>query len=104
MGASAGVTTQSVHREHLNSRRLKRPATSALTTKHMGCLLGNATDLPISEHATDTHGVTLVNFALFDLVGKAAVPADPGPGQDHPVPDGHPDGDQLAGTRTPGRC
>ncbi len=34
-------------------------------------LLGNATDLPIREHATDTHGVTLVNFALFDLVGKA---------------------------------
>lgn len=28
-------------------------------------LLGNATDLPISEHATDTHGVTLINFALF---------------------------------------
>ena len=33
-------------------------------------LLGNAADLPIREHATDTHGVTLVNFALFDLVGK----------------------------------
>lgn len=32
-------------------------------------ILGNATDLPIAEHATDTHGVTLVNFALFDLVG-----------------------------------
>jgi len=30
-------------------------------------ILGNATDLPITEHATDTHGV--VNFALFDLVG-----------------------------------
>lgn len=33
--------------------------------------LGNATDLPIVEHATDTHGATLINFALFDLVGKA---------------------------------
>ncbi len=33
-------------------------------------LLGNAIDLPIHEHATDTHGVTLVNFALFDLVVK----------------------------------
>lgn len=32
-------------------------------------IMGNATDLPITEHATDTHGVTLVNFALFDLVG-----------------------------------
>ncbi|MEZ2390629.1 Tn3 family transposase [bacterium RCC_150] len=31
-------------------------------------ILGNATDIPITEHATDTHGVTLVNFALFDLL------------------------------------
>jgi TnpA family transposase len=37
-------------------------------------LLGNATDLPITEHATDTHGVTLVNFALFDLVGLQLSP------------------------------
>ncbi len=36
--------------------------------------LGNATDLPITEHATDTHGVTLVNFALFDLVGLQLSP------------------------------
>ncbi len=37
-------------------------------------MLGNATDLPITEHATDTHGVTLVNFALFDLVGLQLSP------------------------------
>jgi TnpA family transposase len=37
-------------------------------------ILGNATDLPITEHATGTHGVTLVNFALFDLVGKQLSP------------------------------
>ncbi len=36
--------------------------------------LGNATDLPIHEHATDTHGVTLINFALFGLVGKVLSP------------------------------
>ncbi|MEO7195939.1 MAG: Tn3 family transposase [Pseudonocardiaceae bacterium] len=36
--------------------------------------LGNATDLPVHEHATDTHGVTLINFALFDLVGKVLSP------------------------------
>ncbi len=36
--------------------------------------LGNATDVPIYEHATDTHGVTLINFALFDLVGKVLSP------------------------------
>ncbi|MFG1709845.1 Tn3 family transposase [Nonomuraea sp. M3C6] len=37
-------------------------------------LLGNATDLPVFEHATDTHGATLTNFALFDLVGKQLSP------------------------------
>ncbi|MCA2230274.1 Tn3 family transposase [Nonomuraea aurantiaca] len=36
--------------------------------------LGNATDLPIAEHATDSHGATIINFALFDLVGKALTP------------------------------
>ena len=36
--------------------------------------LGNATDLPVYEHATNTHGVTLINFALFDLVGKVLSP------------------------------
>ncbi|WP_318528368.1 Tn3 family transposase [Nonomuraea gerenzanensis] len=40
----------------------------------MDDFLGNATDLPIAEHATDTHGATLINFALFDLVGKALTP------------------------------
>ncbi|WP_152104035.1 Tn3 family transposase, partial [Rhodococcus aetherivorans] len=33
-----------------------------------------ATDLPITEHATDTHGVTLVNFGLFDLLGLQLSP------------------------------
>jgi TnpA family transposase len=37
-------------------------------------IMGNATDLPITEHATDTHGVTLVNFALFDPVGLQLSP------------------------------
>jgi Tn3 transposase DDE domain len=36
--------------------------------------LGNTTDLPITEHATDTHGAILINFGLFDLVGKALTP------------------------------
>jgi hypothetical protein len=36
--------------------------------------LGNATDLPVTEHTTDTHGATLINFGLFDLVGKALTP------------------------------
>jgi TnpA family transposase len=37
-------------------------------------ILGNATDVPIAEHATDTHGVTLVNFGLFDLLGLQLSP------------------------------
>jgi len=37
-------------------------------------ILGNATDQPITEHATDTHGATLINFALFDLVGLQLSP------------------------------
>jgi hypothetical protein len=35
---------------------------------------GSAADIPITEHATDTHGVTLVNFALFDLLGLQLSP------------------------------
>ena len=38
-------------------------------------ILGNQTDLLIAEHATDTHGATLANFALFDLVGLQLSPA-----------------------------
>ncbi len=37
-------------------------------------ILGNATDAPISAHATDTHGVTPVNFGLFDLLGMQLSP------------------------------
>jgi TnpA family transposase len=37
-------------------------------------ILGNATDVPVTEHTTDTHGVTLVNFGLFDLVGLQLSP------------------------------
>lgn len=36
--------------------------------------IGNATDLPVAEYATDTYGATLIKFALFDLVGKALTP------------------------------
>ncbi len=37
-------------------------------------ILGNTTDLPIAEHTTDTHGQTLLTFALFDLVGLRLSP------------------------------
>ncbi len=32
-------------------------------------ILGNPTDLPIAEHAVDTHGQTFAAFAAFDLLG-----------------------------------
>ncbi|MEV5543700.1 Tn3 family transposase [Saccharopolyspora shandongensis] len=37
-------------------------------------ILGNATDLPISEHATDTAGQTLTVFSLFALTGFTLSP------------------------------
>ncbi len=37
-------------------------------------VLGNQADLPITEHATDTHGASLLNFALFDLVALQLSP------------------------------
>jgi TnpA family transposase len=37
-------------------------------------ILGNQADLPVAEHATDTHGATLANFALFDLLGLQLSP------------------------------
>jgi flagellar biosynthesis GTPase FlhF len=37
-------------------------------------ILNSAPDLPITEHATDTHGVTLVNFGLIDLLGMQLSP------------------------------
>lgn len=37
-------------------------------------ILGNGTDLPITEHATDTAGQTLTVFALFALTGYTLSP------------------------------
>ncbi|MER6951894.1 Tn3 family transposase [Nonomuraea sp. NPDC000554] len=36
--------------------------------------------------ATDSRGATLINFALFDLVGKALTPRMRGPDPGHPGP------------------
>ena len=46
-------------------------------------LLGNATDLPIYEHATDTHGVDAHQLCAVRFGGEGAVAADPRLGQDH---------------------
>lgn len=37
-------------------------------------ILGDTTELPIAEHATDSHGQSLATFALFDLVGLRLSP------------------------------
>src|SRR5712692_8085988 len=48
-------------------------------------ILGNQTDLPITEHATDTHGAN-AQLRPIRPVRAAAVPPHPRPGQDHPLP------------------
>jgi TnpA family transposase len=37
-------------------------------------IFGNITDLPITEHSTDTAAATMANFALFDLTGLLLSP------------------------------
>jgi len=49
-------------------------ATDREATYVLDAILGNQTDLQIAEHVTDTHGQTLLNFALFDLLGKQLSP------------------------------
>jgi hypothetical protein len=48
--------------------------------------LGNATDLPLFEHATDTHGGHLDQLCPVRLGGQGALPAHPRPRQDHADP------------------
>ena len=67
-------------------------------------ILGNETDLPIAEHATDTHGATLVNFALFDLVGKQLSPRIRDLGKITLYRTGPRAGLHRPAIRTPGRC
>ena len=47
-------------------------------------ILGNQTDLPIAEHATDTAGATLVNFRPVRSGGHAALAPHPRSGPHHP--------------------
>src|SRR5271166_141965 len=49
-------------------------------------VLGNDTDLPIVEHATDTHGATLGELRAVRFGRQTALPLDPRPRQDHPLP------------------
>jgi hypothetical protein len=65
-------------------------------------ILGNATDLPITEHATDTHGVNNGELRRVRPGRPAAVAAHPRPGKDHPVPGRHPaeHGSPLPARRT----
>jgi TnpA family transposase len=50
------------------------PATDREATHVFDALFDNAIDLPITEHAVDTHGQTFINFALFALAGKQLSP------------------------------
>jgi TnpA family transposase len=82
----AGVSTYTaVSDQHATLDTQVIAATAAEAPHVLDGILGNATDLPLAEHATDTHGV-VANFALFDLVGKQLSPRIRGPRQDHAVP------------------
>ncbi|MGW3470057.1 Tn3 family transposase [Saccharopolyspora sp. NPDC000995] len=50
------------------------PVTDREAVYVLGEILGNATDLPITEHATDTAGQTLTVFSLFALTGFTLSP------------------------------
>ena len=71
----AGVSTYTaVSDQHATFDTQVIAATAAEAPHVLDGILGNATDLPLAEHATDTHGATLANFALFDLVGMQLSP------------------------------
>ncbi|MFV0306681.1 MAG: Tn3 family transposase [Desertimonas sp.] len=74
-GRGQGVSTYThVSDQHTTFATKVIPATAHESHHVLDDLLDNATDLPIAEHATDTHGATLANFALFDLVGLRLTP------------------------------
>ena len=45
------------------------PSTDRDATYVLDLILDKETELPIVEHTTDSHGVTDIMFALFDLLG-----------------------------------
>src|SRR5690348_1494899 len=61
-------------REGTAARNRVISSTSPQSPYALDGILGNQTDLLITEHATDTPGATLANFALFDLVGLQLSP------------------------------
>ena len=50
------------------------PSTDRDATYVLDEIIGNTSDLDIAEHTTDSHGQTLLTFALFDLVGLRLSP------------------------------
>jgi len=63
-----GISTYTYVSDQLSTYGIKViVVTQPEATSVLDEILGNQTDLPIAEHATDTAGATLVNFALFDL-------------------------------------
>lgn len=74
-GHGQGVSTYThVSDQHTTFATKVIPATAHESHHVLDDVLDNTTDLPIVEHATDTHGATLANFALFDLVGLRLTP------------------------------
>ncbi|QIN85414.1 Tn3 family transposase (plasmid) [Rubrobacter tropicus] len=69
-GRGRGVTHYSWTSEQYSQYGTKvGPSTVRDATHVLDGILGNETDLPISEHTVDTHGFTEIVFALFAALG-----------------------------------
>ena len=69
-GRGRGVTHYSWTSEQYSQYGTKVvPSTVRDATHVLDGILGNETDLPISEHTVDTHGFTEIVFALFAALG-----------------------------------
>ncbi|MGH3194130.1 MAG: Tn3 family transposase, partial [Streptosporangiaceae bacterium] len=73
--ARTGVSTYThVSDQHATFDTKVISSTSPESPYALDGILGNETDLLITEHATDTHGATLANFALSGLTGLQLSP------------------------------
>ena len=72
---NAGTTTYThVADQHTTYGTKVIPSTVRDATYVLDEILGNPTELPIAEHATDTTGQTLATFGVFDLLGLRLSP------------------------------
>jgi TnpA family transposase len=75
LGYGQGLTFYSWTSDQLSQYGSKPVIITARDATYvLDAILGNETELPILEHATDTAGATEIIFALFDLLGLRFTP------------------------------